>query len=104
LRSKIVFLSADVFNLSSTVTQYVETVFQMSSKPNPVLEGYVSRPELAKLLGRDERTIYRWAQLRRGPPLTRLGNTPLYSVEGVRAWLKSREQEMPRAHRRRVAS
>ena len=77
----------------------------MSANEN-ILSGYIARPKLAKQLGLSTRTLDRWAALRIGPPVTYIGRWPHYSTESVRAWLKSREQKMPRArpNRRRVAA
>ena len=61
----------------------------------PTLQGYglVSREELAKILGRNPRTLYRWELLGTGPPITRLGVSPFYSLDSLKAWLKSREEK-----------
>lgn len=67
-----------------------------------ILSGYIARPKLAKQLRRSERTLARWEDLRIGPPVTHVGCEPYYNVESVRAWLKSREQKMPRARTRNV--
>jgi len=74
----------------------------MSSVEN-VLEDYLTRPELARQLGRTERTLARWAELRIGPPITNVGREPRYHIDSVRAWLKAQERQMPRERRREVA-
>jgi predicted DNA-binding transcriptional regulator AlpA len=58
-----------------------------------VLPGLLRRAELAKQLGLSPRTIDRWQALCEGPPRVTVGRTILYSVESVRAWLRSREQQ-----------
>jgi len=45
-----------------------------------LLEGYVSRAELAQQLGRNERTLIRWEEERTGPPVTRIGRKVLYRM------------------------
>jgi hypothetical protein len=67
-----------------------------------ILSGYIARPKLAKQLRRSERTLARWEDLRIGPPVTHVGVEPYYSTESVRAWLKSREQKLPRTRTRVV--
>ena len=61
-----------------------------------VLDGYLPRQALAEQLSKTRRTLERWERLRIGPPVTRIGRQPFYSVESVRAWLRSREQPMVR--------
>ena len=62
-----------------------------------LLDEYFTRPELAAELGKSERTLERWERLRIGPPVTRLGITPLYNIKGARTWLRAQEQEAPDA-------
>ncbi len=57
-----------------------------------LLDEYFTRPELAAELGKSERTLERWERLKIGPPVTRCGVTPLYNIEGSRAWLRAQEQ------------
>jgi hypothetical protein len=64
--------------------------------PVIILDEHLPRPRLASELGVNERTLQRWAKLRIGPPVTWIGRRPFYSVDSVRAWLKSREQPMVR--------
>lgn len=67
----------------------------MSNTP-AVLSDYLTREELATQLGRCVRTLERWESLRIGPPITRIGKTPMYKVESVRAWLQSQERKPKR--------
>jgi hypothetical protein len=76
----------------------------MSATDDNILADYLSRPELAQRLGKDERTLARWEVQRTGPPLTRIGHKPYYRIESVRAWLKSLEQTMVRERRRKVVA
>ncbi|MDI1347252.1 MAG: hypothetical protein PSV22_24665 [Pseudolabrys sp.] len=50
----------------------------MSSDEKNVLEDYIKRPDLAKQLGRTERTLARWEELKVGPAVTRIGREPAY--------------------------
>lgn len=58
-----------------------------------LLDDFFTRPALAEELGKSERTLERWERLGIGPPVTRLGITPIYSIDGARAWLRAQEQE-----------
>jgi hypothetical protein len=69
-----------------------------------ILADYISRPALALQLHKSERTLARWEVLRIGPAVTKIGQQPHYRVEAVRAWLRSREQQMPRARNLRAAA
>jgi hypothetical protein len=74
------------------------------SSVEDVLADYLTRPELAKQLGKTERTLARWAELRIGPPITRTGREPRYHIDSVRTWLKAQECPMPRERRQRVSA
>jgi hypothetical protein len=55
--------------------------------------GWYSTEDLALLLGVDPSTVRRWRTARppQGPPFVRLSSRmTIYSVQDVRAWLKSR--------------
>jgi hypothetical protein len=58
-----------------------------------LLDGYVSREELAKELGKALRTIDRWETRRIGPPRVVIGRMILYRREAIRDWLLSQEQQ-----------
>jgi hypothetical protein len=66
-----------------------------------LLEGYITEKQLAELLRRTVRTLQIWRKERTGPPVTKIGATIFYEIEGVRAWLRSKSQPMPRVHGRR---
>jgi predicted DNA-binding transcriptional regulator AlpA len=57
---------------------------------------YIRRDELAHQLGKHERTLYRWEELRQGPPTTRIGGVVYYRIAAVRQWLQSCEQAKSR--------
>jgi len=61
-----------------------------------VLSDYLTRDELATQLNRTVRTLERWESSRVGPPITRMGKTPLYRKESVIDWLASQEQKPTR--------
>lgn len=61
-----------------------------------ILSDYLSRDDLARQLNRTIRTLERWESLRIGPPITRIGKTPMYHVESVREWLRNQEQKTRR--------
>jgi hypothetical protein len=50
---------------------------------------HVTRSQLAKLSGKSEMFWIRLERARKGPPITRLGKTPLYRLSAVRAWLEA---------------
>lgn len=57
-----------------------------------VLQGYLTRDDLAKQMGVHPRTLERWHRERQGPPCVMIGRFRLYRVAAVREWLESREQ------------
>lgn len=68
---------------------------EASSDTAAVLDGYMRRDELATALGISPRTIDRWHAHRQGPPRIQIGRTILYERHAVRAWLRSRERNIP---------
>jgi hypothetical protein len=66
-----------------------------------VLEGYLSKEQLARQLCLSPRTIDRWEALRKGPPRVCIGRTILYSIHSVREWLASLESQVVPAKRQR---
>ena len=61
-----------------------------------VLNGYITRDELADQLGKSVRTMIRWEREQIGPPVTRFGNSTRYNLDDVRAWLVSQREDRPR--------
>lgn len=59
---------------------------------NEITENYYSRPELAEILGVDVRTLNRWEQMKKSPPVTKVGNKKYYRIEAFNKWLQSQEQ------------
>jgi hypothetical protein len=66
----------------------------------PLLADYLSDTELAVELDVSVRTIWRWRELRLGPPTTHVGKTPYTRRQAVREWLAEREQKQARASAR----
>ena len=66
------------------------------SQPTQILSEYLSREELARQINRSIRTLERWESSRTGPPITRVGRTPMYRTDSVLSWLKSQEQKPKR--------
>jgi hypothetical protein len=62
-----------------------------------ILGDYLSETELANELRRSVRQVKRWRAQGLGPPYTRIGRTPVYRVESVRAWVQSHERQMPKS-------
>lgn len=60
---------------------------------NDILEEYLTLDQIAKEFGLSKRTIVRWGQLRKGPPVTKIGRRNLYNIASVRSWLKQKEKE-----------
>ena len=61
-----------------------------------ILDGFITREQLAAELGKSPRTIDRWEVRRIGPPRVIVGRTILYRVESVRLWLQSCERHKGR--------
>lgn len=62
-----------------------------------LLDGWISRGELARELSLSVDTLGRWEARRFGPPCVRAGRRVLYRRSAVQDWLQA--QEMPRARR-----
>jgi hypothetical protein len=62
----------------------------MSDK-SPLLDDFLSRPELAAELRVTERTVIRWCDRGEGPPITKLGRRPVFSRTAVAEWLVNRQ-------------
>jgi hypothetical protein len=71
---------------------------------NPILDGYLPQADTARALGKCVRTLKRWRTKRYGPPVTWIGNRPLYRIEAVREWLATQEQPQVRANSKRGRS
>jgi predicted DNA-binding transcriptional regulator AlpA len=58
---------------------------------------YMEPQELARELGKSERTLHRWHVERVGPPRVVVGRMVLYRRASVLEWLRSLEQSQPRS-------
>lgn len=65
----------------------------------PVLNGWLTRQQMADQIGVSIDTLARWETQRRGPPCVRIGRKVMYRVDAFRDWL--REQETRKAGARR---
>ncbi len=57
-----------------------------------ILKDYVSRDDLAAKLGITVKTLVRWQNDGKGPPVTYLGRAPFYSIPSFEKWLKAQER------------
>ena len=64
---------------------------QKTSSIRKLLEGWMTRDELAAELGVSVDTLARWETCRTGPALARVGRRVLYRHAAVLEWLESRE-------------
>lgn len=64
-----------------------------------LLQGWISRTDLAQELGVCEETLRRWADARRGPAFVRAGRKILYRRTAVLDWLEAQEVREPRRSR-----
>lgn len=65
----------------------------------PLLEGYISKADLARELDVHPKTIERYESLPNGLPSTLIGGRKLYRRTSVIAWLEARERK-PNPQRR----
>jgi len=56
-----------------------------------LLNGWMDRPELARVLGITPGTLAKWQNQRIGPPLVRIGRKVLYRRDAVQEWLRKQE-------------
>jgi hypothetical protein len=64
-----------------------------------LLQGWISRTDLAQELGVCEETLRRWADARRGPAFVKAGRKILYRRTAVLDWLEAQEVREPRRSR-----
>ena len=64
-----------------------------------LLQGWISRTDLAQELGVCEETLRRWADARRGPAFVKAGRKILYRRTAVLDWLEAQEAREPRRSR-----
>lgn len=59
---------------------------------NDLLKDYIPRDTLAAQLGKTVKTLVRWENDGKGPPVTRLGRDVVYRVSSVEKWLQAQER------------
>jgi hypothetical protein len=64
---------------------------ESSPEPGALLEGWLTRAQVAAQIGVSSDTLARWQTRRIGPPCVRIGRKVFYRAERVRDWLTSRE-------------
>jgi excisionase family DNA binding protein len=69
---------------------------QPRSVSGALLQGWISRTNLAQELGVCEETLRRWADARRGPAFVKAGRKILYRRSAVLDWLETQEDISPR--------
>lgn len=57
-----------------------------------ILKDYVPRDKLAAQIGKSVKTLVRWENDGKGPPVTRIGRDVVYRVSSVEKWLQSQER------------
>lgn len=72
---------------------------QAAENAAPVLEGWISRKEMAGEIGVSVDTLARWETQRRGPPCVRIGRGVYYRIEAFREWLRQQESRKAGARR-----
>ncbi len=60
--------------------------------PSSLLDGWLTRADVAAEIGVSVDTLQRWETRRNGPPCVRVGRKVLYRAEAFREWLISRER------------
>lgn len=63
---------------------------------------YMTKHELAAVLGKAPKTIDRWVQARTCPPFVRTGKTIRFHIDSVTEWLKHNEVRIEANARRRA--
>jgi hypothetical protein len=56
-----------------------------------ILKDYIPRDKLAADLGKSVKTLVRWENDGKGPPVTRMGRDVLYFKPSFEKWLRSQE-------------
>jgi len=72
----------------------------LPSDDDPLMS-YMTREQAAAALAVTARTLSRWEIHGEGPPITHVGNRPLYRKDGLRQWLLTRENKGPQGRRLR---
>jgi hypothetical protein len=62
-----------------------------------IYEGHLTKPQMAKAMGRNQRTLDNWHRNHVGPPRIKFGGVILYNIEAAKAWLAA--QSLPHGER-----
>ena len=68
-------------------------------KPRTLLNGWISRVDLAIELGLSVDTLRRWEAQRRGPPCMRAGRKVYYRRAAIEEWMADQEEAGSRRRR-----
>ena len=72
----------------------------LQEQPLNLLADWISREQLAGVLGLASDTLARWEARQFGPPCTRIGRKVLYRRVSVQDWISAQEQGRPVRTRR----
>ncbi|WP_323775603.1 helix-turn-helix domain-containing protein [Leisingera sp.] len=75
------------------MSNFSEGTQEAQCHPTRILDGWLTRRELAGELGLSMDTLARWKSQGRGPVCINAGNRILYRVESVHEWLLQEERE-----------
>jgi len=81
-------------------TEEIGAAFTPTNQRTTLPHGYAPRPRLVNLYGKSEMFWIRLERARKGPPVVRLGRTPLYKLSDVEAWLESQKPRKVRSKAR----
>tara|TARA_R110002072_G_scaffold254761_1_gene413609 strand:- start:976 stop:1233 length:258 start_codon:yes stop_codon:yes gene_type:complete len=70
-----------------------------TDKPRTLLNGWISRVDLAIELGLSVDTLRRWEAQRRGPPCMRAGRKVYYRRAAIEEWMADQEEVGSRRRR-----
>jgi hypothetical protein len=65
---------------------------ELSAGTAPLLDGWLSRSQVAQEISVSIDTLARWETRRIGPPCIRIGRKVFYRADAFREWLISRER------------
>jgi hypothetical protein len=102
----VLLMSHDIRPNRATIGRTQMTQLQTSAEAptkrvheGALLQGWISRTDLAQELGVCEETLRRWADARRGPAFVKAGRKILYRRTAVLDWLEALEIREPRVVR-----
>ena len=70
----------------------MDTQHEDETAPGKLLDGWLTRRQVAEEVGVSVDTLERWENRRCGPPCVRLGRKVIYRADAFREWLVSRER------------